>query len=109
MTPRAAGVAVPPPAVGVVATPAVAGIQDFIVQNNSGVTVTYVYVSADYEDTWSPDVLGSNVLYPGQELQIQVNGYGDHCWFDVLIEDETGGSIMYDDVDLCSVLYLSYP
>lgn len=91
------------------AAPALAGIQDFIVQNNGGLVVTYVYVSADYEDNWGPDVLGNEVLYPGEQVEVYIDGYGDHCWFDVLIEDEGGDQWVYENVDLCTVLYVSYP
>jgi len=87
---------------------AYAGIQDFIVRNYSGNTVLYVYVSADYESSWGPDVLGNDVLYSGEELEIYIDGYGNHCWFDVKIEDDAGYYQEYFDVDLCSTLYVDY-
>lgn len=90
------------------ATPAVAGIQDFTLLNQSGATITYIYVSANYDDSWGPDLLGNDVLYAGQAFQVQINGFGDHCWFDVLVEDENGGSWVYDEVDLCTVGTITY-
>jgi len=87
---------------------AYAGIQDFVVRNFSNAAIFYVYVSPDYADTWEEDVLGADVLMPGQELNIRMNGYGSHCFFDIKVEDEYGGYYEYWDVDLCSVLYVDY-
>ena len=89
-------------------TSAYAGIQDFVVRNFSSNTVLFVYVSADYESSWGADVLGSNVLYPGQEIEVYMDGYGSHCWFDIKVEDEAGYYQEYFGVDLCSVYYIDY-
>lgn len=90
------------------ATPAFAGFQDFTFVNNSPYTVVYLYGAADYEETWSADLLGDYVLLPGEEIYIPVNGYGDHCWFELLIEDEAGGSVVYTDIDLCTETHIFY-
>ena len=89
--------------------PAFAGIQDFYVRNSSKAAIFYIYVSPDYSDDWGEEVLASDVLMPGEELEITMTGYGNHCWFDVKIEDESGNYQEYWDVDLCSVVYIDYP
>ena len=95
-------------AVSSLTTTAAAGIQDFIVRNLSGNSVFFVYVSPDYSDSWEEDVLGNDVLMPGNETDILMNGYGDHCWFDIKIEDEVGNVSEFFDVDLCTVLYVDF-
>ena len=88
---------------------AYAGIQDFYVRNFSRAAIFYIYVSPDYSDEWEEDVLASDVLMPGDELEITLSGYGNHCWFDLRIEDERGNYQEYHDVDLCTVVYIDYP
>jgi hypothetical protein len=91
------------------ATPAAAGIQDFTVRNNGAVDVFYIYVSPDTTDDWEDDVLGDDTLAAGAQVDITMSGYGDHCVFDIKIEDANGGSREYYAVDLCTVTYVDYP
>ncbi len=85
-------------------------IQDFIVANNSSIPIWYLYVSPNYADNWEEDVLGDDVLMPGQEMNIIMPGFGGHCWFDVKFEDQYGDYTReYYDVNLCEVLYVYYP
>ena len=96
-------------AVAGAATPAMAGIQDFYVRNNTGDYVWYVYVSPSSSSDWEEDVLGSDVLPPHQELLIEMEGYrSDECLFDVKVVDENGYSREYWQVDLCQVLYVDF-
>jgi hypothetical protein len=92
-----------------VTTPAFADIQDFVVRNNSGVSVFYVYVSPDYTTEWEEDVLGSNTIPAYSEGGISMSGFGDHCMFDVKVEDENGYAREYYGVDLCRVTYIDFP
>ena len=91
------------------ASAALAGIQDFYVNNNSKWAIYYIYVSPDYEDEWEEDVLGSEVLMPGEYLEIEMIGYDDYCYFDIKIEDERGNVREYWDIDLCMVRDVDYP
>ena len=85
-----------------------ADIQDFYVRNFGKTYVYYIYVSPSYSDSWEEDVLGRDVLPPNTDLFIEMHGFGNHCYFDVKIEDELGRSQEYWDVDLCRVLYVDY-
>ena len=86
-----------------------AGIQDFTVYNQGNTAVWYIYISPNYSDSWEEDVLGSDVLMPGNGVPIAMNGYGDHCYFDIRIEDSNGRSEDYYDVDLCNVSTVYFP
>jgi len=61
------------------------GIQDFTLVNESGRSICNLYVSPSYQDNWGNDILQDDVLPSGQSALIRMNGYGDHCDFDVKI------------------------
>ncbi|MEX0924279.1 MAG: hypothetical protein WD489_07900 [Rhodovibrionaceae bacterium] len=91
------------------AAPAVAGIQDFFIHNDGKFAIYYIYISPDYSTEWEEDVLDSDVLMPGDSLEIEMIDYGNHCYFDILIEDSQGNSREYRDVDLCDVVDVHFP
>lgn len=83
--------------------------QDFAVVNQGSVAVWYVQVKANYESAWPADVLGDNVLMPGNQADILMSGYGNHCYFDIRVEDNGGYAETYTDIDLCNVGYVYFP
>ena len=86
-----------------------AGIQDFSVVNNGGAAIWYIFVSPNYSDSWETDVLGSDVLAPGNTLDITLSGYDGHCFFDVRVGDANGYYLEYYDVDACNGGWVSFP
>ena len=69
-------------------------------QNSSGATVYRIYSSPTHNNSWEQDLLGANVLYPGQGLDVIIHNVGN-CHYDVLIEWETGYQ-QTDTFDLCA-------
>ena len=65
----------------------------FFIENGTGSwTFFWIYVSDSRSDQWGPDQLGSNVLRPGQRIQIPITGgIGTTTW-DIRIVDEDGDS-----------------
>lgn len=88
---------------------ALAGIQDFFVHNNGKFAIYYIFVSPDYATEWEEDILGEDVLLSGESLEVEMIDYGNHCYFDILIEDSQGNSREYWDVDLCTVIDVEFP
>lgn len=86
-----------------------AGIQDFTVVNQGSNAIWYIFVSPNYSDSWEQDVLGDDVLMPGMQIPVYLNGYGNHCYFDIKIEDSQGYAEEYYDVDLCNVRTVYFP
>jgi len=86
-----------------------ADMQDFSVVNQGGKDVWYVQVKANYESAWPADVLGDNVLIPGNQADIVMSGYSSHCFFDIRVEDSGGYVETYADVDLCKASYVYFP
>ena len=86
-----------------VATSSAATAQDrsFTVYNASDVALESVYVSPIYSKYWGSDLL-SSTLGPGQTRQIQMNGFGRYCFFDLRCNDANGREIKLWAEDLCN-------
>ncbi len=82
------------------AVPAAADSYAVRFQNNSGATVYRLYSSPTHNQSWERDLLGSNVLYPGQGLDVVIHNVAN-CAYDVLIEWESGYQEV-DTWDICS-------
>lgn len=82
------------------AVPAAAQSYGVRFQNESGETVWRIYSSPTDNGSWEQDLLGSNVLYPGQGLDVTIHNVSN-CYYDVLVEFESGYSFT-DTFDLCS-------
>jgi hypothetical protein len=84
--------------------------RSFELYNNSYYTIVYVRASPSSSDYWSDDILGRDVLYPGESLAVYVPpGSGQDCYYDIQVTDETGRDHDYYNIDLCSEYYLSFP
>jgi hypothetical protein len=46
---------------------------------------------------------------PGMKIPVYLNGYGNHCFFDIKVEDSQGYAEEYYDVDLCNVRTVYFP
>lgn len=83
--------------------------RSFELQNDSFYTIVYVRASPSSSDYWSDDILGRDVLYPGESLSVYVPpGSGSDCYYDIQITDETGHEQDFYNIDLCSVYVLTY-
>ena len=91
------------------AVTAMAGMQDFTFGNQGGLTIVNLYVSPSSSPDWGGDVLGSNVLGPGQSTDVWFDGSSDECYWDIMVVLENGVQDYISSVDLCSVSYVSYP
>ncbi|OUR92983.1 hypothetical protein A9Q84_20980 [Halobacteriovorax marinus] len=58
-------------------------LQDFTFINDLKPTICYLYVSPSYTRSWEEDILGSDTLGGRTRMDIGMNGYGQHCKFDV--------------------------
>ena len=69
-------------------------------QNNSGQVVYRIYSSPTNNNSWEQDLLGSNVLRPGQYLDVIIHNVSN-CSYDVLVEFSSGASFT-DTWDICT-------
>lgn len=87
--------------VSAVAAPAFAQSYEIRFQNNSGVTLMYLYASDTNNSSWEQDLLGQNVLRNGQYLDLTIHNVSN-CMYDVLFQFENGQELQ-DVVNVCSV------
>jgi hypothetical protein len=86
-------------AVGI-ARPAHANHLDFTLYNESGRSITYLYVSAAGSKVWGQDILGQGVLRNGGSTRITFPGQNSSspCWWDlkVVYSDRTSAVNRFD-------------
>ncbi len=74
------------------------GDSTLTIANESSYTFDSIYLSPVDEITWGPDLLGADLLDPGESVEIS-NLVCDI--FDIRIVDEDGDECIVTDVDLC--------
>ena len=97
----------------VLLTPAAAGAQgrqDFVLLNNTGYTITEVYVSPSKSDDWEEDILGWDTLEDGDRVTIEFPRDQDACLHDLKVLYVDGDDAEWSGIDLCetSVIGLRY-
>ena len=85
----------------VATSPASAEDRSFTIYNASSVPLESAYVSPIYSKYWGSDLLNST-LGPGQTRQIDMNGFGRDCFFDLRFNDSNGREIKLWAEDLCN-------
>jgi hypothetical protein len=86
--------------------------RDFTVVNNtSGVVIAHLYVAPTDSNSWEEDVLGKDVLGPGESWKItfsKFDGDGGKCLYDVkAIAKEGQESVLYK-LNLCETNTFTY-
>lgn len=71
--------------------------------NYSSDTVYRIYSSPTHEGSWRQDLLGSDVLRPGQGLDVLFANVGN-CYYDVMVEFASGYSFT-DTWNICAAAY----
>jgi hypothetical protein len=77
--------------------------QNFTVVNNTGHTVMTLNVSPSNENSWGPDILGSNVLANGQSGQVTFPRGEEQCSWDIRATYDDGDTTDVRGVNLCQV------
>ena len=74
--------------------PAYANHLNFTLYNESGRTISRLYVSPSSSDMWGRDVLGTDVLNNGFSTRISFPGQSENspCWWDVKVVFGDGSS-----------------
>ena len=85
----------------VASSPVTAQDRSFTVHNASDVPLESIYVSPIYRKFWGGNVLNST-LAPGQTREIDIDGSGPDCFFDLRFDDANGRETKLWAEDLCS-------
>jgi hypothetical protein len=83
------------------ATAAFAGQQDFVIVNNTGQALLTLNVSPASEDTWGPDILGTEVLAAGERGEVSFANDEERCDWDIRVTYEDGDTGDWRGIDLC--------
>ena len=75
--------------------------QDITIRNRSGVTLMNFWASAQSNNSWENELLGSRVLRSGQNYSMRIRNVID-CLYDFRMEFSTG-NVVTDTVNICSV------
>lgn len=67
------------------------------VYNDSDFVIQELYLTEVDSPTWGPDLLGSDVLLPGEAIELGL----DCDYYDALVVDETGLECEILGIDLC--------
>ncbi len=85
------------------ASTAFADPRDFTFENDSDSVVTQVYVSPESDNTWGDDVLGKDILAPGEQVDLTFDGAGGTtCYYDLLVVTRDGSQTRKDGENLCT-------
>jgi hypothetical protein len=91
------------------ASTAFADPRDFTLENDSASVVTQVYVSAENDNAWGDDVLGKDILVPGDQVDITFDGAGGTtCYYDLLVVTRDGTQTRKDGENLCTTTLERY-
>ena len=83
--------------------PALAGAQDFVLNNATGVDIYELYVSPASTDAWEEDVLGVDVLEDGDSVEISFDRNEDADYWDLMVVDGEGTSIQWYRLKLTEI------
>ncbi len=85
-----------------VAAPAIAQTsQQIRFQNNSGVTLQYLYASDSNNSSWENNLLGQNVLRSGQYFDLTIHNVSN-CIYDILMQFNNGTEYQ-DQINICQI------
>lgn len=77
--------------------------QNFSVVNTTGHVVVTLNVSPTSENEWGPDILGSNVLQPGQTASVVFDRAEQQCNYDIRATYDDQDTSDLRNVNLCQV------
>lgn len=76
-------------------------VLDFTLVNGTKYTILELYVSPTSDDAWGEDVLGKDVLAPGEEVEITFSRSETTCSWDLKIVDEDKDEVEWEKFNLC--------
>jgi hypothetical protein len=90
--------------IGSLSSAALADQRDFNINNTSDYVLAHAYVSAASDPNWGDDILGKDVLNPGETWQVGFDrGDGTTCIWDVKVVTLEGIEVNFAAIDLCTV------
>lgn len=76
--------------------------------NETNHTIVHLYGSNAGEKSWQEDILGQDVLKPGQSVVVNFDDGSGYCKFDVLAKFSDGTKAEQHGVDVCKDAVLRF-
>lgn len=74
-----------------------------IVNGLEGMQITEIYLSRASTSDWEEDILGDEILEPGESVTVEFHPAENECEWDMLAKDEAGTQVEWHGLDLCGV------
>jgi hypothetical protein len=89
---------------GALSSAAFADQRDFTLNNNSDYVLTQAFVSPSTDQNWGDDILGRDVLNPGESWAVGFNrGDANTCLWDVKAVTKEGFEVTLPQLNLCAI------
>lgn len=86
---------------------AVAGDQDFTINNETGVEIYNVYTSPASANDWQEDVMGADTLPDGESVEITFSPSEEAELWDLKVTDSEGNGIVWTRLNLMEISALT--
>jgi len=74
-----------------------------IINNIEGLIILEIHLSRASTTDWEEDILGGEVLGPGESVQVTFHSQESECEWDLMAVSEDGEQGIWYDLDLCGV------
>lgn len=76
----------------------------FYISNNTGITLSNIYVSPAESNKWGEDILPKDLFEDGSTVEVYIPAeFGETCVFDIKITDLEGDAVIFTNVDACAL------
>lgn len=76
--------------------------------NETNHTIERFYASNIAQESWEEDILGKDVLEPGQDVTIDIDDGSGRCKFDFKAEFDDGTSLVRKNINVCEISSYRY-
>ena len=76
--------------------------------NETDRTIVHFYASNVSVDSWEEDILGADVLKPGQDVMINIDDGTGHCKYDFKAVFEDGKFLVKRNINVCEITSFRY-
>lgn len=80
---------------------------DFKLVNQTGITISSIYIAPHDTDEWGDDVMEDDVLRSGESVDLEFHPKAKAEEWDLRIEDKEGNSVEWESLDLTEINVLT--
>jgi hypothetical protein len=74
-----------------------------IINGLKSMQITEIYLSAVSTNDWEEDVLGDEVLDPGDSVTVEFAFDETECRWDLMAVDRNGNEVVWENLNLCGI------